>query len=321
VTPLRGNLNQRWRTSEFDVTIRTNSGGYREDFEFRFADVEFAFMGDSFTFGHGVEVGERYTNLFSNRLKDRIDPLHVVSLGRNDGFQPEHYEYFLRKHPELRPKAIVVGLYLGNDLEPDVKETRFDRPNLTLELPYRTIENGQLISTAPYRIPGFRTLVGISRTARLFAITLNQTAYRKYLFAGDAVLPNDYNSDALEFGRLNDFSRRTFDSLMNIADLARERGGRLVVMLIPQNFYAGAVRVPHLAPALWPRIPEILANGGLPKAVVERCNQLGLDCIDAGTVMSSEDFFPGDAHWNREGHRKAADLLYEHFQTGGIERY
>ena len=149
VTPVRGNLNHRWRTFEFDVTIRTNSGGYREDFEFRLADVEFAFMGDSFTFGHGVEVSERYTNLFSNRLKGRIDPAHVVSLGRNDGFQPEHYEYFLRKHPDLRPKFVVVGLYLGNDLEPDVRETRFDRPRLTVDLPYRAVENGQVTSTAP----------------------------------------------------------------------------------------------------------------------------------------------------------------------------
>lgn len=315
VTAVRGNLNHRWRTSEFDVTIRTNSGGYREDFEFRLADVEFAFMGDSFTFGHGVEVSERYTNLFSNRLKGRIDPAHVVSLGRNDGFQPEHYEYFLRKHPDLRPKFVVVGLYLGNDLEPDVRETRFDRQSLTIDLPYRAVENGQVTSTAPYRIPGFRTLVGISQTARLFAVTLNQTAYRKYLFANDAVQPNAHNSDAVEFGLFNEFSQRAFDSLVNIADLSRERGGRLVVMLIPQNFYAGAVRVPHLAPALWPRIPEILAKGGLRNAVVERCKDLGLDCIDAGTVMSAGDFFPGDAHWNKEGHRKAADLLYDYFSA------
>jgi len=86
-------------------------------------------------------------------------------------------------------------------------------------------------------------------------------------------------------------------------------------MLIPQNFYAGEVRVPHRAPALWPRIPELLAKGGLRKAVVERCRDLGLDCIDTGTVMSARDFFPGDAHWNKEGHRKAADLLYEYFSA------
>jgi hypothetical protein len=315
VTPLRRNLDWRWRTAEFDVTIRTNSEGFREDFQFDLADVAFAFMGDSFTFGQGVEASERYTNLFAARLKGRVDPKRVVSLGRNDGFQPEHYEYFLRKHPELRPQYIVVGLYLGNDLESDIRETRFDRQRLALDLPYRRIEGGQSVSNVPFRIPGFRTLTGISSTARLIAVALNRTAYRNYLFADDAIVPNTTNSESLEFGTLNGFSGRAFDSLSNIDGLARERGGRLVVMLIPQNFYAGPVKTPHLAPALWPKMPEIIASGGVRKAAIDRCRQSGLACVDAGAVMTVEDFFASDAHWNRAGHRKAADLLYDYFSA------
>ncbi len=88
-----------------------------------------------------------------------------------------------------------------------------------------------------------------------------------------------------------------------------------MVMLIPQNFYAGAAKVPHLAPALRPRIPEILAGGGVRQAVIGRCRQSGLACIDAGTVMTAEDFFAVDAHWNRAGHRKAADFLYDYFSA------
>lgn len=314
VMAMRPNLNLRWRTPQFDVTIRTNSRGYREDFDFDIADVDIAFMGDSFTFGQGVEAAERYGNLLASKLDGRFDPKRVVSLGRNNGFQPEHYEYFLKKHPELKPKLIVIGLYLGNDLEPDVKETQFDRERLTIELPYRTTQDGRLVSTAPYRWRALQWLTGISQTARLFATVLNQTSYRRYLFAEGAV-PNAYNSTALELGTLNEFSRRAFDSLVNIADLARARGGRLIVMIIPQNFYAGAAPVPHLAPDLWKRIPEIVAEGGLRKAALAQCRQLGLECIDAGTVMTSADFFPGDAHWNSAGHRKAADLLYEYFSA------
>jgi hypothetical protein len=316
VMALRSNLNERWRTRRFDVTIRTNSRGYREDFEFELADVEVAFLGDSFTFGHGVEASERYPRVFADLLQGRIEPTHVVSFGRNNGFQPEHYEYFLKKNPELKARLIVVGLYLGNDLEPDVKETQFDRDRLTIDLPYRTARDGQLVSTAPYRSSLLQWLTGVSSTARLFAAALNQTVYRKYLFAEGAE-PNAQNSEALEFGALNPYSKRAFDSLLNIAALARERGGRLVVLLIPQNFYAGPVPVPHLAPALWPRIAEIVASGGLRKAAAGRCRELGLECIDAGSVMTPDDFFPGDAHWNRAGHQKAGRLLFDYFSANG----
>ncbi|MDB5580637.1 MAG: hydrolase family protein [Bradyrhizobium sp.] len=315
VMPVKAKLDQRWRTAEFDVAMRTNSNGYREDFDFQLADVEYAFMGDSFTFGHGVEVQERYTNLFAGRLGGKVDPRHVVSLSGNNGFQPEHYEYFLKKHPELKPKYVIIGLYLGNDLEPDVRETRFDRQSLTFELPYRAVDSGVIVNAAPYRVPFLRELIRVSRTARLTAILLNRSIYRSYLFEANAAIPNGYNSDSLEFGGSNEFSNRAFESLVSIRDLVRQRGGRLLVFLIPQNFYAGPVTRPHLSPPLWPRIPEILAQGGLRAAAIHRCKEMALDCLDAGRVMTVEDFFPADAHWNRKGHRKAADLLFGYFSA------
>lgn len=312
---VKPNLRLRWRTDEFDVTVRTNSAGYREDFEFSLSDVEIAFMGDSFALGHGVEAEQRYTALFAGKMKARIDPKRVVSLSRKNGFQPEHYEYFLKKHPELRPRHIVIGLYLGNDLEPDVKETRFDRQSLTLELPYRSVEGGAIVSTAPYRLPLFRQLVSISGTVRLAAILVNRSRWREYLFEADAVVPNALNSPALEWGALNAYSARSFASLVNIRDMARQWGGRVVVLLIPQNFHAGPVKSPHLDPALWPKIPEIVARGGLRAAVAERCKVLALDCLDAGSAMSPDDFFAADAHWNASGHAKAAALLYGYFSA------
>jgi hypothetical protein len=309
---VKPNLNLRWRTTEFDVAVRTNSHGYREDFEFDLADVEIAFMGDSFALGHGVEAEERYTTLFAARMKSRVAPGRIVSLSRNNGFAPEHYEYFLRKHPELRPSQLVVGLYLGNDLEPDVKETRFDRQNLTLELPYRSVEGGVMVSTVPYRVPLFRQLVSISSTARLAAILVNGSGLREYLYAGDAIVPNALNSSALEWGEFSAYSAQSFESLVNIRKMARQWGGRLVVMVIPQNFYAGAVKQPHLDPSLWPGIPEIVAKGGLRAAVMARCKALELNCIDVGGVMNADDFFPIDPHWNASGHRKAAEVLYDY---------
>lgn len=312
VLAVKPSLNQRWRTEDFDVVIRTNARGYREDFDFDLADVEIAFMGDSFAFGHGVEAKERYSALLAEQMKGKVGPRRVVSLSRNNGFQPEHYEYFVRKHPELRPKIIVVGLYLGNDLEPDVRETRFDRGTMTIELPWRAVVGGAMVNAAPYRIPFFRQMISVSNTARLAAILVNRSIYRHHLFEDDAIVSNAPNSPALEFGELNAFSDRSFESLVNIRDMARQWGGRLVVMVIPQNFYAGAVKHPHIDPALGPKIPEIVAKGGLRAAAAGRCRKLELDCVDVGGAMTADDFFPTDAHWNRNGHRKAAAVLLEY---------
>jgi hypothetical protein len=52
----KAKANYRGQWPGFNVSVRTNSQGYREDFDFKDKDVDVAFMGDSFTFGWGVDV-------------------------------------------------------------------------------------------------------------------------------------------------------------------------------------------------------------------------------------------------------------------------
>ena len=124
VFPIQQNASFDWVRDEFNVTVRTNSIGLRENFEIELKDVKVAFFGDSFTFGHGVNVENRFTNVFANN-SSHFDAKEVVSMSYKNGFQPEHYEYIIRNTDDLKPDIYVVGLYLGNDLDADVKETLY----------------------------------------------------------------------------------------------------------------------------------------------------------------------------------------------------
>jgi hypothetical protein len=313
VLPIKKNFTQRWAEPEFDVTIRTNADGYRENFEFKPADVEVAFMGDSTIFGYGVEAEERLSNVFAAELGGLVNPKHVVSLSYKDGFEPEHYEYFLKKNPDIRPKYIVATLSLGTDLETDVRETIFDRRSLSLQLPYRRSEHGVLLNNTPFRIPYFRTLTEISSFFRLSAILINRSEYRERLYVSDGVLPNTPNSETLELGALNDYSKRTFDALVAIRNLASTWGGRGLVLIVAQNFYSGALEHPQINPRLVDKIPEILRTGGLRAAVLAQCKALELECFDPTDKLVVEDIFPVDGHWNRTGHRKVGEMLARYF--------
>jgi hypothetical protein len=317
VLSLKKKFSQRWATSEFDVEIRTNASGYRENFEFKHSDVEVAFMGDSTVFGYGVEADERLSSVFAAKLDGVVDRQRVVSLSYKDGFQPEHYEYYLKKNPDIRPKFIVVSLALGNDLESDVRETNFDRRNLSLELPYRRSEDGVLLNNTPFRIPYFETLIKTSYFFRLSAILINRSIYRERLFKLDGVLPNSPNSESLELGALNSYSERAFQALMEIRDLAATWNGRVVIFIIAQNFYSGALAYPQINPQLVDKIPEILRTGGLRAAVRERCKLLHLECVDPTEMLVPDDSFTRDGHWNRAGHRKIGEMLARYFLQNG----
>jgi hypothetical protein len=297
-----------WATPEFQVTVRTNTRGYREDFEFPDSSVDVAFMGDSFTFGHGVDVEQRY----SNRVAARFPGRTIVSLARNNGNQPEHYEYFLGLHPELRPRLVVVGLYLGNDLDTDVRETVVERSEdgriTSLRLPYRRIYNGATTVVPQYRFGMLNALVEATNTGKAAAMFVNRSyRLRAALARPDAVIPNAPNRRSTELGRFDALNLRAVDALERINRHVRSRGGALHVLLIPQNFLVGPAAAPHVASPDW--LPEIVAQRGMLPALSAICLRRGLTCHDLSPVREPADYFPADAHWRPSGHARAADVV------------
>jgi hypothetical protein len=115
-----GGLDVRMTCDEFDVGIVTNSQGLRESafvpaqHPDRFRVVV---VGDSMTFGWGVEHDETYVKIAERRLRDvhgRPD-IDVINMGR-PGANPVDYLRFVRQYAaKLQPDAIVVGFGIGND--------------------------------------------------------------------------------------------------------------------------------------------------------------------------------------------------------------
>jgi len=178
VTP---NYTGQWKNPEFFVQIRTNSKGYREDFEFEDSDIDVAFMGDSFTFGWGINVENRYSNIVARNYPQIV----VANLSPPNGWQPEHYEYFLDRHPDIKPKLLFVAVYLGNDLESDLIETVIERDDLgkikALHTPYREIYRGLVINKIEYRYKWFSSLVKRSAVGKLIARQINISRFRNLL--------------------------------------------------------------------------------------------------------------------------------------------
>lgn len=294
-----------WERPHFSVSVRTNSRGFREDFEFNDADVDVAFMGDSFSFGHGVEVEKRYSNISAGDFPG----LTVVSLSYNNGFQPEHYEYFLEKHPELKPDVLFVGLYLGNDLDSDLNETVIERADegkiTSLELPYRDIFMGALKNTSKYRYQWLTDFVESSDVGKIVAIRINKSSKLRRMFKKElSVIPNTDNRLSTELGNLDQHNLRAIRAIKEIDRLVNARRGELHVLLIPQNFLVGDMKSPHIDSDNVHMVDMIREKRGLIKAVMDQCMALDISCHDLSGVLDSGDYFYEGAHWNESGNEK-----------------
>ena len=82
--------------------------GFRNPTVPRQADV--VLVGDSQTYGDGVARGEAYPAVFE-AVSGRST--YTLALG---GYGPVEYSYLLDQALTLRPRVVVVGLYLGNDV-------------------------------------------------------------------------------------------------------------------------------------------------------------------------------------------------------------
>jgi hypothetical protein len=294
----------------FNVLVRTNSQGYREDFDFKDKDVDVAFMGDSFTFGWGVNVEDRYSNIAARRYPN----LTFENFTDNCGFEPEHYEYFLDRHPELRPKLLFIGLCLGNDLDSDLNETFIERDHhgkiKTLRLPYRGLFRSALINTAEYRYGWLSTFVHWTNVGKLIAIKINSSQKLRHMFHKEAeLMPNSPNRLSTELGQLDSVNLRAIRSLKEIANTIEKRNGELHILLIPQNFLLGNVKNPHIADINRDKVDEIRSRNGLMKALINICKTEGLNCHNLMDILTTDDYFEEDAHWKERGHQKVGNYV------------
>jgi hypothetical protein len=284
MTP-KAHYSGQWKTPEFSVGLRTNSKGYREDFDFDDSDVDIAFMGDSFTFGWGVNVEDRYSNIVARKFPRLV----VVSLSPNNGFEPEHYEYFLDRHPKLKPKLVFVGLYLGNDLDPDLSETVVERDGYgkikRLELPYRDVYLGALTSGSRYRWGLLASFVRNTYLGKIIAMRINRSATLTRMLKEQS--PARGNRESTELGNLDEHNFRAIRSLKEIkADIER-RNGKLFVLLIPED----------------PRRLELM------RALIALCVAQELKCYDLSRILTRDDYYQEDGHWNKQGHENVGNYV------------
>jgi len=310
VLPVKANANITWSTPEFSVSLRTNNIGLREPFDINYSDIEVAFFGDSFTFGQGVNVEERYTNVFAqstSKCKKK-----TASLSYKNGFQPEHYEYFFRNNEDLRPSHVIVGLYLGNDLGSDILETMYESESNVLRLPYRRILEGGQMAIAPgvYRWP-LDFLADKSSFAMLFLQVIGRkTLLRSYLFK-DGWGPNSPFTPNLELALTDLASNRGVQSLVRLKELIEKRGGQLTILIIPQNYFFGDDN-PHIQPQLESKVAEIRSGRNILSAFKEICIRQKFDCFDPSSFLHHQDYFAIDGHWNKSGHGKVGKALVRH---------
>ena len=270
---------------DFRVHIRINDFSLRDDTPVDTANGRLWVIGDSMAFGWGVERAETYTQVIADT--SGLATYNVASPGTDVcGYQA----MAARMPATLKPRAVVVGLILENDMriydcKAEGRETQEHPPQ----------------ANAP--ILGFESwtefkwqLTGVSALYNFLAVTLKRVGVLDELLVKIGLLAREH----VEFDR---FPRQQLDAVVAstaaaLADL-RDMLGRdtpYAVLIAPARF-----EIRDRDPFFRDMRVKMVA------ALAER----GIDVVDPYEGFAAAGFAPThfvhDGHWSRLGHKIAGE--------------
>ncbi len=279
-------------TPEFDVTLRINARGLRDDDHPYTAPPgvrRILCLGDSFTCGYGVEASETFPELLEDFLDKDGDRWAVINAGVGSTGTAHQLAWFLDEGRRYEADDVVLCFFPGNDFWDNAVAGIF------------AVEDGELVrrpAPAPgalrlkwlfERLPWHGRLLARSHAAMMLRRCLGAWHQRRLDRQDDPVEP-----DHAILAWRDDLTRRIFAALHAAC---REQGRRLHVMLMPA--------------------PDETDLPARTRALQSFLEDLGVDCLDLAPGLAARErageavTFPRDGHWNAAGHREVARALHE----------
>ncbi|MCA9412959.1 MAG: hypothetical protein H6751_18850 [Candidatus Omnitrophica bacterium] len=293
---IRPNLDYEFVNPDYDTHVRTNSMGFRDDEE-SLDSPRFLFLGDSFTFGWGVEEEEGFVSLFEKRSGEKS--LNMGVPGYNIIQETRLLDM---TYPRIQGEDQVVVLVLYDN---DVYENSYP-----LYSPFPTIrkKGDEIIQRDPveecFRIAQVQHIPSFKRNLRRWSLLADLAML--HLDPGEpAILPDgespiDYDpeTDGVAFTLTESFepALRLLQSELEKHDLP---------------LYA--VYIPPVGGLAGERRP-------FADTFNETMDKLGIPHLDLTPFLTVEDYYFIDCHWRPSGQAKAADAIFDFLGNQGLLR-
>ena len=131
-----------WHTAEFTEQDRINADGFRDE-PVPVSGIRILAVGDSFTFGHGVQMEESYPKVLQELLRADGTDVRVVNAGVPGYGLDQEYRFFVtRGEARVRPDVLLIGVQCSDVFDAydvplyDVRDGRLVALDATRTWPY-----------------------------------------------------------------------------------------------------------------------------------------------------------------------------------------
>ncbi len=267
------------------------------------------FLGDSFTFGVGVEDDETFVSLLAAEgLRSPIgqeSPPRLLNLGMTGTALHNQLDTLKLRHDELgRPRLYVFSVFLGNDLTNVRRHHRRSAPDAASPGGGGSRQWLWRANVFVYHHPALKRIYAIQflRQKLLAAVNRGNGGFMEPVFlAMRTDLP--YLDESLVFWRWE---------LARLQEISSRLGFEVLLILIPDVHQLDGARRAGKAASLG-LAPEVLDAGQITRAVARTLEEARIPYLDVGPCLAQAAvdglYYTQDTHFTAIGHARAARCI------------
>lgn len=308
---------------DFNVSIKINSDGLR-DYERPVSKnlKRILVLGDSMTFGFGVEMNETYPKYLESMLNKGTPKYQVFNAGYADSYSIDSYYVYLKNEgiKKFNPDIIVLGFFVYNDItDIALNEWEKDANNLPVKITsqYYDVDGQNRLRSARRVLPLLKNkMVGgiydfLLANSHLFVFV--KTTISKWLLTSNSNRVFDIQFNP-KIGNQWQIDKNLLLAIKNIADKGRIQ---FIIVVMPVNF--------QIDDNLWEKYASIFGPDKVSRTkpndlLKEFGRKYDITVIDIYDAFHNEYkqkplFLRIDGHFNPEGHKVAAEEIYKYIEA------
>ncbi len=296
--------------------IKINSKGLRDkSYGYKKPEgiMRIVVLGDSFTWGYGVEDKERYTEILEDGLLENIQ---VINMGVTGYGTDQEFHTLKNEGVKYNPDLVIIAFQIGTDISDNTHTVRYTYPKSMFVL-----DNNNKLTLTNVPVPQKeewlkREEIENNDNVTLFLSFRGFMAHHShaYVFIADRIVSTPKLLNLFKKIGIADKETRSrraygFDHynwnltraiLTEIDAVAKTNNAKTFIVIVPTREQVNKNFDSELTGAL--------------VDLGKENNITVLDCLPEfrkNAENGEELYFKNDGHWNANGHRLAAELIYD----------
>jgi len=312
----RANASVRRSSSEFDIELKTNSLGLRDDeldLEKPADEHRVLCLGDSFVLGYTVDRKDLFVDLLEEAWRAEGRPVQVINGGTEGWSTDQEVLWFLKDGAALAPDTVVLFAY-ENDIYycGERRYTRYPKPRFSSQ---------GLPETDPLEDPGpspFSQRVAIGRFLSFLRTSVQGQRLTDHFAFEDTMLPREFAPLLIEHqDLLNDAEERARGALSALKARCEQLGCELLICPIPSESVIHDAERARFQDTAFKRVsPEAWSPDKPVEFFLQAASDLNIRSFDPrpGLLAAADGgplYFEEEWHFTPRGNLILAELLHE----------